>query len=296
MTDISVLYLSQVTILPGMGRRAHTHDFWHFSLRLPDKGEKGGRDSAYCDFQPEGKVAKSSMCVETSRFINIMFQVHNKDLARRLNTFPFQDLQGDELHIPLLQDILEQSRTCSPSQNLIDFAFGYYLLRLMENPRMKNSLPSGPDNLADRALEYIETHYMEQIRLNDVAEHIGRTPQHTSHLVKAATGTTVVEHIRDVRIRNACRQLSYTSIPMEEIIVSCGFTSPGYFKRVFREKMGISANRYRTSHAVRDTFYRGEDSALDTPFDHPVFTYIPGARRCVSWKTPRAYFNQISPD
>jgi AraC-like DNA-binding protein len=296
MSDISVLYLSQVTILPGMGRRAHTHDYWHFSLRLEGRYEKSTRTGAFCVCQPEGEVAKSSVCVETSRYINVMFQVHNKDFARRLKTFPFPALQEEELHIPLLQDILEQARTCNPSQNLIDFAFGYYLLRLMETPHMASTPIPHPDNLADLALEYIETHYMEPIRLNDVAAYIGRTPQHTSYLVKAATGTTVVEHIRDIRIRNACRQLAYTGIPIEEIISSCGFSSPGYFQRVFREKMGTTANRYRTSHAVRDTFYRGEECALDVPFDRPVFTYIPGARRCVSWETPRAYFHQTAPD
>jgi len=295
MADISVLYLSEVTILPGMGRRAHTHDYWHFSLRLEGKYEKSSRRGAFCVCQPEGVLAKSSMCVETSRYINVMFLVHNKELARRLKAFPFPALREEELHIPLLQDILEQARTCNPSQSLMDHAFGYYLLRLMETPRVASTLASRSDNLADRALDYIETHYAEQIRLDDVAEHIRRTPQHTSFLVKSATGMTVVEHLRDIRIRNACRQLAYTNIPIEEITSSCGFTSPGYFQRVFREQMGITANRYRTSHAVRDTFYRGKDSALDIPFDRPVYTYIPGARRCVFWKTPRAYFNQTSP-
>ena len=104
---------------------------------------------------------------------------------------------------------------------------------------------------------------MHQIRLEDIAEHIGRTTAYTSHLVKSATGMTIMEHLREARIKNACRKLAYSDIAIDEIIPSCGFISESYFHKVFREKIGTTPNRYRTSHAVNDTFYQGEDAALD---------------------------------
>ena len=74
----------------------------------------------------------------------------------------------------------------------------------------------------------------------------------------------------------------------------CGFISDSYFHKVFREKVGTTPNRYRTSHSVSDTFYHGEDAALDVPYEEPVFTYVPGARKCIHWRTPREYFQQES--
>ena len=75
---------------------------------------------------------------------------------------------------------------------------------------------------------------------------------------------------------------------------SCGFISTSYFHKVFRERMGTTPNRYRTSHQVGVTFYQGEDHALDIPYDpgKQFFTYIPGAHKRIDWKTPRAYFAQ----
>ena len=105
-----------------------------------------------------------------------------------------------------------------------------------------------------------------------------------------------VEHLKEIRIKNACKLLAYSNTPLEKIISECGFISASYFHRVFREKMGTTPNRYRTSHVVKDTFYLGDDAALDIPYNEPVYTYIPGARKCIQWKTPRDYFNQEDND
>ena len=107
---------------------------------------------------------------------------------------------------------------------------------------------------------------------------------------------TVVEHVRETRIKNACRQLAYSDTPIEEVISSCGFISASYFHKVFREKVGTTPARYRTSHMVNHTFYEGEDAALDVPYTQDFFTYIPGAQKCIHWKTPREYQAQREKD
>ena len=296
MRDISVMYLSWIARIPGMGHYAHTHDYWHFSLVLEGRyqGEQNTEPRCYC--RAAGELNVGAVCVENCGALNVMFLVHDKNLSRKLAVFPFSQLSGEELQIPVLMGIFDQAHELKPSQSFIDFAFGYYLHLLMESPKMKrDELPHG-EGLVEKALEFIEAHYMDQIRLEDIAEHIGRTPQHTSHLVKTVTGMTPVEHIREVRIRNACQKLAYSSIPTDEIISSCGFISASYFHRVFREKMGTTPSRYRTSHMVKDTFYHGEESVLDVPHQKRTFTYVPGARKCIDWRTPREYLNQFTVD
>jgi AraC-like DNA-binding protein len=194
----------------------------------------------------------------------------------------------------VLEDIVEKVYELNPNQEFINAAFEYYLRLLLASYQGSEEEDNQNISLTDRALAYIEKNYRNQIRVEDVAAHINRTPNYTSHLLKLATGLTPVEHIREVRIRNACRQLAYSNVPVEEVISSCGFISASYFHRVFREKLGTTPNRYRTSHMVSDTFYLGEDQALDVPYgpDKQFFTYIPGARKRVDWKTPREYYNQ----
>ena len=289
MQDISVLYLSRVSLIPGIGHRAHTHDYWHFSVRA-----KSGNGSvcAYC-WAP-GEVNPQSVCnCYGDVGINLMFLVHDRSLYRRLEAVSFGELKTEQLHIPILEDIAKKVHDMNPGQEFVDCAFGYYL-QLILATYQKLEDEKHAISLTEKALAFIEENYMHQIRLEDVAEHIGRTTYHTSHLVKAATGMTVVEHVREVRIKNACRQLAYSNIPIEEVISSCGFISVSYFHKVFREKLGTTPNRYRTSHAVSDTFYHGNPAALEIPYgqSEQLFTYIPGARKCIDWKTPGEYFYQ----
>lgn len=298
MQDISVLYLSRVSLIPGIGYRDHTHDYWHFAVSL---GQKTLRENGWEMTRPRancwapGEISKSSVCqTYDNTSINVMFLVHDKSLYRKLENISFPELTEEQLYLPVLEDITQKVHDLNPGQEFVDCAFGYYLQLILAACQGQGEERIQTISLAERALAFIEENYMHQIRLEDVAEHIGRTTYHTSHLVKAATGMTVVEHMREVRIKNACRQLAYSNIPIEEVISSCGFISASYFHKVFREKLGTTPNRYRTSHAVNDTFYRGDPVELNVPYgaDKQLFTYIPGARRCINWKTPGEYFHQ----
>ena len=297
MQDISVLYLSRVSLIPGIGHRAHTHDYWHFvvnpNLRyIASDGQIQTR--MFCHCWAPGEISLPSVAqLHDNVSINVMFLAHDKSLYRKLEHLPFEELTAEQLHFPVLEDIAQKVHDLKPGQEFVDSAFHYYLQLVLATYQERGEEDQSA-TLSEKAIDFIEKNYMHQLRLEDVAEHIGRTTYHTSHLVKAATGMTVVEHIREARIKNACRQLAYSDTPIEEVISSCGFISASYFHKVFREKLGTTPNRYRTSHAVDDTFYQGEDSALDVPYgpDKQLFTYIPGARKCIDWKTPRAYFNQ----
>ena len=133
---------------------------------------------------------------------------------------------------------------------------------------------------------------MHPIKLDDVANHIGRTNNHTSFLVRSVTGLTVVEHLNLVRIKNACSQLAYSSAPLEAVAAACGFRDVKYFCRVFKGIVGTTPTRYRTSHVVSDMCYSGDPMELDVPYSDSAYTYIPGARKCINWKTPLEYIKQ----
>lgn len=294
--DLSVLFLSRIGNAPGFGYGAHTHDYWHFTVipnhKVTDNsGNAVFRTTATC-WAP-GEINQPDTDEDYNKIgINVMFIVHNKKLFRKLESISFESLTWEQLHIPVLEDMIQKIYDLKPGQEFVDCAFGYYLQLVLATCQGRGA--DRPFTLTEKALDFIEENYMHQIRLDDVAEHIGRTPSHTSHLVKAATGITVVEHVREVRIKNACRMLAYSNVPLEDVISSCGFVSESYFHRIFREKLGTTPNRYRTSHSLSYTFYCGEDAALDIPYnpDQQFFTYIPGAQKCVDWKTPRAYFTQ----
>jgi transcriptional regulator GlxA family with amidase domain len=62
---------------------------------------------------------------------------------------------------------------------------------------------------------------------------------------KAATGSTLIEHVQRVRIEEAKRALENTSVPVDEISAEVGYEEPGFFRRLFKRHTGLSPGEYR---------------------------------------------------
>jgi len=65
--------------------------------------------------------------------------------------------------------------------------------------------------------------------------------------IKTVFGTTPVDLIRSVRLRNAERLLKTTSINVSEIMFRSGFNNHSYFNKKFIEAYGMSPKKYRES-------------------------------------------------
>ena len=295
MNNISVLYMSYVTLLPEMELRTHVHDYWHFSLSLNGILVKNGKTicAPGCScFPPHIPHAGEAICKEDHTAINIMFQVHNKLLYKRLEQFPFHQLRKEQLHIPMLVSILEHAHTFCPPQDLIDFAFGYYLYLLLESALDCTDTGLRAHSLSEKALNYINDHYMLPLKLEDLANHLDRSRTYTAHLLNKETGMTFMEHLAAARIKHACTMLAYSNLSLDDLAKACGFNSTSNFCRVFKASIGVTPNKYRTSHKPSDLFYSGNPEALSVPYKSPVYTYIPGAQKCIDWKTPKEYLDQ----
>ena len=61
--------------------------------------------------------------------------------------------------------------------------------------------------------------------LDELAEKVKITPCHLAHLFKAETGTTIRQHIINVRIRAAARMLEHGSLGRRRLRRSSGLTT-----------------------------------------------------------------------
>ena len=295
MQEVSVLYLSRVVVPPGSGFRVHTHDYWHFTLALKGRAINHNgvtRFPPYCVCHPPGKPNPGSDVQEEHTAFNVMFHVNDGQLADRLTRFRFGQLHGESLHVPVLEQIMNDIHANAPSQELVNAAIAYYLHLLLDSPQGADTGEEAEAGPGARALAFIEENFRSPLSLEDVAHHIERSRTYTSHLISSTTNTTFSEHIHAVRVRHACSLLAYSDIPLEEVAAQSGFTSIKNFVRVFGQKMGTTPNRYRTSHAEQDWYYAGDLEDLDARYTHQVYTYIPAARRCIDWETPLEYLTQ----
>lgn len=94
--------------------------------------------------------------------------------------------------------------------------------------------------------DYISLHYMDSLRLEEMAALVGMAPSAFSRFFKQHTNRTLVDYIIDVRLGNAARMLVDTSTSISEICYSCGFNNLSNFNRMFKSRRGYTPRDFRT--------------------------------------------------
>jgi transcriptional regulator GlxA family with amidase domain len=62
---------------------------------------------------------------------------------------------------------------------------------------------------------------------------------------KAATGSTLIEHVQRLRVEEAKRQLESGDAPIDEIGAEVGYEEPAFFRRLFKRHTGLTPGEYR---------------------------------------------------
>lgn len=92
----------------------------------------------------------------------------------------------------------------------------------------------------------IESEYMHpELSVNELAERLGFDASYIGTVFKAHKDITITKYINSIRIKEACRLLRETSLPVKEISVRVGYSDPNYFSRKFREEMDMTPIEYR---------------------------------------------------
>ncbi len=99
--------------------------------------------------------------------------------------------------------------------------------------------------LSNRVLSYLGLHYREQVSLDDLAEVMGVSRFHLSHLFSNKLGIGFKEYMNNLRVEYAKGLLRSTDDPISEICTASGFENQRTFNRVFRDNTGASPRDYR---------------------------------------------------
>lgn len=107
-----------------------------------------------------------------------------------------------------------------------------------------------PPGVIERALAYVERHYMERCSLHDAAAHVYLNAKYFSDLFKRETGHGYVHHLTKVRMEKAAILLSNTDRKVTDISQAVGYDDSNYFSTVFRKEYGLSPNEYRKKRSA----------------------------------------------
>ena len=95
---------------------------------------------------------------------------------------------------------------------------------------------------------YIDSHYKDEIRLDDLANMVGMTSTAFSRFFHVRTGKALSEYIVDVRLGYAARRLVDTTDSISEICYTCGFNTLSNFNRLFRKRKGCNPTEFREKY------------------------------------------------
>lgn len=92
---------------------------------------------------------------------------------------------------------------------------------------------------------YIAENYHCDLSVSDIADAQGLSASYAMALFKSVTGMTLGKYLSWCRISEAQRLLATTDLPVSDIIVESGFTSPSSFYAQFAVECGVSPREYR---------------------------------------------------
>ena len=161
-----------------------------------------------------------------------------KRLKLQKVTLPdFEALEKDYLYI------LENFENKSASLGVLSRFFG--ILEKVE-PLLEAKDHKHIDGKIEKAMEYIENHFKEDISVPELASMVNVSVSSFYSGFKKATGQTPVDYKNQVCIKHAMRLLiDDNNYSIEEIADKLGFSSATYFRRTFKKIVGKSPREYK---------------------------------------------------
>lgn len=139
------------------------------------------------------------------------------------------------------------SRHCNPGEALR--IAKVYLLKWHSEGQLPFAslvcLKPHADSIVRECEAWLKANYNETEPVSRVVQNSG-TPERTlKRRFKAATGTTLMDHVQNLRIEEAKRLLETGDAPFDEIASTVGYENPGFVRRLFKRKTGLTPSTYR---------------------------------------------------
>ena len=118
---------------------------------------------------------------------------------------------------------------------------------LVAAARLAPSAPDRPDPLVERVFSEIEATFREPVSAGHIARALGYTPGHLTTVVRERTGRPLLEWITERRMTEVRRMLRETDLPLDAVAVRTGLRDAAYLVRRFRDRYGVTPQRWRRS-------------------------------------------------
>jgi len=103
------------------------------------------------------------------------------------------------------------------------------------------------DPRVEEVLHYLSVYMQHQIYIDDLSKAIGISASRIAHLVKEQTGLSIIDHLNQMRIRQAALLLRHTNRNASEVSYEVGFHNYNHFIRQFKKWHGTTPSEFKQS-------------------------------------------------
>ncbi len=148
-------------------------------------------------------------------------------------------------------DELRRLYHCMPRMNEERFAAAAALasdyVMLMESE--SRPVRYMPQSYTDSVKQFILANLHMPITREMVARHVGISPGYLSHIMSKELGCSFSEYVTALKMDNAKKLLSASSLSIAKVAARCGYDNPKYFSTLFKKFTGMTAGEYRKKAA-----------------------------------------------
>ena len=108
--------------------------------------------------------------------------------------------------------------------------------------------PSKKFEFIEAVCGYLEEHYAEHIKLEQIAEHIKFSKFYICKLFKEIKGVTLMEYLNHFRIIKSEWALLFSESSILDIAVNHGFNNMNSYNRLFKKYNGCTPTEFRKKH------------------------------------------------
>lgn len=93
--------------------------------------------------------------------------------------------------------------------------------------------------------QYLYANYARNISLEELAQLALLSPHYLSRMFSEASGMSITEYLKQVRVRKAQHLLRNSTRSVTEVAAAVGYSDPNYFARVFKNLTGQTPHQFR---------------------------------------------------
>jgi len=165
------------------------------------------------------------------------------DFSMELNTQtpqnPFLDtLQNSEQFSALVSGLLENTQKNTDTHIAKGYLYILIAMILSQVPLVKQETMQDSAGICQEISNYINQHFTEELSLSQLADALGYSKYHISHIFKEKFGYSYSDYLKRLRAEHAMGLLTHSELSVTDICFSSGFSSLRSFYRAFHEIYG----------------------------------------------------------